>query len=171
MTGESDQEFAVTFPANARITGLTFGAGVLEVSFEDGGDDRVVRAASIAAIHGASIRRETMLPDTSRPVSLMDKVMGNDRMEVQEAMQHVFAIRETGVGELLYLVADTFNFRSALGADTALLQDANFRSLVRRLAAFAPNAVQDAFVAALLAGSPLPPPVDGLLEFLRIASR
>ena len=80
-------------------------------------------------------------------------------------------MRVDNVGELWYLLADSFNFRYTLGKDAAYVTEFNVRTLVKRLAAFAPHAVQDSFFAAILGGLPLPPPVESLVEFFRIVAR
>jgi hypothetical protein len=168
---ESGEDFGVSFPPNARLASVEFTTTDLRVLLEDGGSERIVSASDISALHGASIRHEIMFHDPTKRSTFIDRVVGKDTVEVQEELQYVVAIRAASIGELWYLVADTFNFRKALGADTALVLDANLRLFLRRLASFAPRAVQDAFVTAMLAGSQLPPPIDSIMEFFRIASR
>jgi hypothetical protein len=164
-------EFAISFPANARLASVRFAGTELHVTFEDGGSERIVSSPQISALHGASIRRVITLPDLTARSTIVDKVMGNDNVEVSEEMQWVVAIRSTTVGEVWYLMADTFNFRQSLGDDAGLVLAGNLRTFIRRLAAFAPLAVQDAFVAAMIGELPLPPPVDSLMDFLRTASK
>jgi hypothetical protein len=168
---DHDDEFGISFPPNARLASVEFTPTDLRVLLEDGGSERIVPASDISALHGASIRREIMLPDLTKRTSFLDKVVQKETVEVQEAIQYVIALRASTIGELWYLVADTFNFRKALGAETGLVLDANLKLLVRKLASFAPRAVQDAFIAAMLAGSPLPPPITNIMEFFRTASR
>ena len=168
VTGD---EFGISFPANARIASLEFGERDLRVHLEDGGSERIVAPASIAAIHGASIRREGLHPAPLDSPSLVERALGKEGVAVSEEMQYVLAIRVAAVGELWYLVADTFNFRKSLGAEAGYVSDQNFRALLRRLTSFAPQAVQDAFVTAMLANLPLPPPLVSLMEFFRVVSR
>jgi hypothetical protein len=116
------------------------------------------------------LRSEEVHPAPLERGSLMDKFMGKESVAIEETFQHVVAMRVASAGELWYLVAETFNFRNALGADSEYVFDRNLRLLVRRLVDFAPQAQQDPFIAALLGGVALPPAMDGLLEFLRSVS-
>jgi len=85
----------------------------------------------------------------------------------EEEYNLALALRVQDVDELWYLVAESFNFRAALGADAAYATEPNLRTLVRRLASFAPNATRDAFVSALIANTPLPPPIPSLAELFQ----
>jgi hypothetical protein len=170
VTDASD-EFAITFPPNARMSALEFGHREVRVFLADGGSERIVPAASIAAIHGAAIRREALHPAPLDGANLMEKMMGKERVAVNEQLQYVVALRAASVGELWYLVADTFNFRKTLGPQTGYILDQNLRLFLRKLTDVAPQAVQDGFVTATLANLPLPPPIDSLMEFFRIVSR
>jgi len=191
MNGETTgvQEFGIELPPNARIKTIAFDAAakMLRVGLEDGDAQRIVSVEKIRALHGARIRREsvTQLPpkaagpalssmaltaSTGIPVALSS--LGQKTTTVrEETLHYALALRVDGVGELWYLLADSFNFRAALGKDAAYVTEFNMRELVKRLAAFAPHAVQDAFFTAVVGSLPLPPPVDSLLEFFRIVAR
>ena len=164
-------EFGISFPANARISSVEFGPRDLHVHLDDGGSERIVTPAAVAAIHGASIRREVMHPAPLEPARIVERALGKESVVISEELQYVVALRVSSVGELWYLVADTFNFRKSLGNEAGLVLDGNLRTLLRKLAAFAPQAVLDGFVTALLADLPLPPPLDSLMEFFRVVAR
>ena len=168
---ETSDDFGISFPANARIASVGFGPRDLHVFLEDGGSERIISPAAIAAIHGASIRRQRMHPAPLETPSIVERALGKEGVAVSEEVQYVVALRATTVGELWYLVADTFNFRKSLGAEAGYVLDQNLRALLRRLTDFAPQAVLDGFVTALLADLPLPPPLDSLMEFFRVVSR
>ncbi len=164
-------DFGISFPANARIASFEFGAGDLHVHLDDGGSERIVSPSAVAAIHGASIRREAMHPAPLDTPSFVERALGKEGVVVSEDLQYVIALRISSVGELWYLVADTFNFRKSLGDEGGFVLDRNLRALLRKLTAFAPQAVLDGFVTALLADLPLPPPLNSLMEFFRVVAR
>lgn len=168
---ETGDEFGVTFPANARIASIEFTDTEMRVHLEDGGSERIVAPSAIAAIHGASIRRESLRPAPLETPSVLERAQRKVGVAVTAEMQYVVAIRVRSVGELWYLVADTFNFRKSLGGQAGYLSDQNLRAFLNKLTTFSPHAVQDGFVAAMLANLPLPPPLDSLLEFFRVVSR
>ena len=168
---DSVEDFGISLPANARVSSMTFGDTALHVHLEDGGSERIVSPTSLAAIHGASIRSEGQHPAPLLSSSLVERMLGKEGVTVTEATQYVIALRAAKVGELWYLVADTFNFRSTLGADAGNVLDQNLRALLAKLTAFAPQAVEDAFVTAMLADLPLPPPLGSLMEFFKIVAR
>ena len=168
---QTNEDFGVSFPANARVALFDFGDRELHVQLEDGGSERIVAPSAIAAIHGATIRREAVHPAPLETSSFVERVMGKEGTAVSEASQYVLAIRATSVGELWYLVADTFNFRKSLGAGAGYVLEQNLVALLRKLTAYAPQAVQDAFVTTMLAGLPPPPPLDSLMEFFKVVSR
>jgi len=170
MSGPAD-DFGISLPPNARVSSMTFGDTALHVHLEDGGSERIVSPASLAAIHGASIRSEGLHPAPLLSSSIVERMLGKEGIAVTAATQYVVALRAAKVGELWYLVADTFNFRSTLGPDAGNVLDQNLRALLAKLTAFAPQAVQDAFVAAMLADLPLPPPLGSLMEFFKIVAR
>lgn len=184
-------EFGIQLPPNARIKNIVFDevARALRISLEDGGAQRISPIETIRALHGARIRRESI---TFRPkprgaplemlgaatavttgiplgVGLLFRRKEVDKRE--ESLHYALAMRMDGIGELWYLLADSFNFRYTLGHDAGYVTEFNVRILVKRLAAFAPHAVQDAFFTAVVGGLPLPPPVDSLLEFFRTVAR
>jgi len=165
------EDFAVSFPANARLSSIEFVDGAVVLQFEDGGPPQSVPVKSLAAIHGGSIRTEAQHPAPLDSPSMMDKMFGREGVAVTENVQYVVGLRAVGVGEVLYLVADTFNFRKSLGDDAGLVLEQNLKALIAKLTTVAPSAVQDSFVTALLGGMQLPPPMDSLMEFLRSASR
>jgi len=171
VTLNDSDEFGVSFPANARIAGIAFGDSEMRVTLDDGGSERIVAPSAISAIHGASIRRESLRPAPLESSSIVERALGKEGVAVSEEVQYVVAIRVRSVGELWYLVADTFNFRKSLGSEAGYLSDQNLRAFLHRLTTFSPQAVQDGFVTAMLANLPLPPPLGGLLEFFRIVSR
>jgi hypothetical protein len=168
---ENIDEFGVTFPANARIASIEFADSEMRVHLEDGGSERIVAPSAIAAIHGASIRRESLRPAPLESSSIVERALGKEGVAVTQEMQYVVAMRVRSVGELWYLVADTFNFRKSLGSQAGYLSDQNLRAFLNKLTTFSPQAVQDGFVAAMLANLPLPPPLSSLLEFFRVVSR
>jgi hypothetical protein len=164
-------DFEISLPANARIASMEFGDNQLRVQLDDGGSERIVSPASIAAIHGAEIRSEGLHPAPLTSPTLVEMMMGKEGLARTEATQYVLAIRAAKVGELWYLVADTFNFRKSLGTQAGNRLDENLHLLLEKLTTLAPQAVQDAFVTALLADLPLPPPLGSLMEFFKVVSR
>jgi hypothetical protein len=134
-------------------------------------------------LHGARIRHEklvrtpkklgapivtTHLSTGARPT--VTSVTG-DLVSTDEDLYFALALRAADVGQLWYLIADSFNFRKALGPDAGYSTEINFRALVRRLAAFAPRATQDGFFAAVLGGLPLPPPIGSIIEFFKTVGK
>jgi hypothetical protein len=167
---EVGEDFAVSFPANGRMTSAEIGADRISVQLDDETTERSVPASSLTAIHGASIRREEMHPAPTDSSSIIDRMLGKEGTTVTEETQYVVALRSSSMGEVWYLVADTFNFRKSLGDEAGYLLAENLKRLLAKLSGAAPQAVLDSFVTAMLAGYPLPPPVDSLLGFLRQAS-
>ena len=164
-------DFQISLPANARIASMEFGDNQLRIQLDDGGSERIVSPSSIAAIHGAELRSEGLHPAPLTSPTIVEVMMGKEGLTRTEARQYVLAIRAAKVGELWYLVADTFNFRKSLGSQASNTLEQNLRSLLERLTTIAPQAVQDSFVTALLADLPLPPPLGSLMEFFKVASR
>lgn len=187
MTDEAGtpEEFAIVLPPNARLAGLQFddAAAVLRVTFTDGGPERSAPAAQIIALHGARIRHEKFkrtlnrrdLPVLAELISTGERAVTTTAsgaiVTTGEDVYFALALRVADVGELWYLIADSFNFRNALGADAGYSTETNFRTLVRRLAAFAPRATQDGFFAAVLGRLPLPPPVGSIMEFFKTVAK
>ncbi|HLJ84785.1 MAG TPA: hypothetical protein VKT51_11475 [Candidatus Eremiobacteraceae bacterium] len=91
--------------------------------------------------------------------------------ETTESSSFALAFRATGVIEICYLIADSFNFRNTLGAECSLQTEGNLHTLLRRLVEFAPHATQDAFVTAFARSARLPRPAGSLMEFLWAVSR
>jgi hypothetical protein len=180
------EEFGIKLPPNARLAGLIFddAAGTMRVMFSDGGE-RVANPDDIIALHGARIRHEQVVSSPRKisggQVFVAETVAGSTGAAVHSAtgeliatkdiMHFALALRAAGVGELWYLLADSFNFRKALGPDAGYATEINLRALVRRLAAFAPHATQDGFFAAVLGGTPLPPPINSLIEFFKTVGK
>jgi len=178
------ERFDVTLPPNARLAGLIFDpAGTMKVSFSDAAE-RTVKPTEVIALHGARIRHEQVVVSPRKvsggQVFVAETVAGStgkaiasggELVATRENLHFALALRVTGVPELWYLLADSFNFRKALGPDAAYVTEFNLRALVKRLATFAPHATQDSFFAAIISGLPLPPPVDSLLEFFRTVSK
>lgn len=169
MTDTGD--FEISLPANARIASIEFGDDQLRIQLDDGGSERIVSAASLAAIHGAEIRSEGLHPAPLMSSSVVERMMGKEGIAMTEARQYVIALRAAKVGEFWYLVADTFNFRTSLGAEAGNVLERNLRALLEKITALAPQAVQDSFVTALLADLPLPPPLGSLMEFFKVVAR
>lgn len=168
-------ELSVVMPPNARLSAIEFHDAQREVrvSFADGGD-RTVPASQIAAIHGAQMRSE-LVPQALdaniargffRPFAPAAQVS-----KTIEAFSYVFALRVTGVGEVWYAFADSFNFRGALGPDAGYSTESHLRALMRRLSAIAPQATRDDFVLSLIGNVALPPPVDSVFEFFKTAAK
>jgi len=176
-------KLSVQLPPHDRLTACEFRNGSLHVLFADG-RGRVIKADSIIFLSGARIRNEVVAPaippalgrayagiDPQAFVRSEPGPSGQPGGEAQGADEFSFVVklRVLGVAELWFLVADSFNFRKTLGADAGYSTEANLRTLVRRLAAFSPNATQDKFFAAVLGNAPLPPPVGSLVEFFKTA--
>jgi hypothetical protein len=187
---DGQEEFGVAMPPNARIGTLVFEAPErrLRVQLADGGEDRLVPIEAIQALYGARIRHvsvtrvpprsqgaalsSTALMATGRlPRSMLDPGQRDGTEVTNEELYYAIAIRIDKLPELWYLNATSFNFRKALGESATYSTELNLKEFVRRLAGFAPDAVRDGFFTAILQGSPLPPPLESLLEFFRLVSR
>lgn len=179
------EEFGIKLPPNARLAGLQFDeAGGMRAALSDGGD-KTLKPDDVIALHGARIRHEMVISSprkiSGHQVFVAETVAGStgaatrsptgELVALKEDLHFALALRATGVGELWYLLADSFNFRKALGPDAGYSTEINLRALVRKLAAFAPRATQDGFFAAVLGGSPLPPPVGSLIEFFKTVGK
>jgi hypothetical protein len=176
-------------PPNARIDILTFddGAKTLSVSLRGGDGSRSVDPPSITRLFGARIRHEqtTVLKDAARTLDIgtlaattalgmpmVRQKKGPDNTVVSEHLQHALALRVEGVPEVWYLLAQSFNFRKALGPDAGYSTELNLRAFVKRLAEFAPGAAKDAYFEILTSGGKdLPAPVETLIDFLKTASK
>ena len=187
---ETVDEFGVSMPPNARIGTLVFDMPQrkLRVQLADGGEERLVAAEALRSLYGARIRHVsvTRVPPRSQGAALSStalKATGNlpraaldpsqrGGTEVtSEELYYAVAMRIDRLPELWYLNAASFNFRKTLGDEATYSTELNLKEFVRRLAKFAPDAVRDGFFTAVLQGSPLPPPLDSLLEFFRLVSR
>jgi hypothetical protein len=183
MTGSGE----TALPPNARFETVVFDeeAGRLRVTLRGEQTERVVDPANVAALFGGRIRHAThSIATKGKQINVgatmaltavgLPMVVGKksdpEKTLSSEELQYALAVRVDGVADVWYLIGASFNFRKALGTAATYSLELNLRAFVKRLAAFAPTAVQDAFFTAMLAGSPLPPPVDSLFEFLRIAS-
>jgi hypothetical protein len=180
------QEFDVVLPPNARLSLMQFeptGRSV-QISFADGGSDRTLNAEDIIALHGARIRHETVkaTPRALSQRSLSPESVGTgpnvavagitgEITSTTEQMHFALGLRAAGVRQVWYLMADSFNFRKALGPDATYATEINFRALVRKLAGFANRATQDGFFAAVVGGVALPPALNSLIEFLRVSGK
>ncbi len=182
--------FGVEMPANARIGTIVFedDAKRLRVQLADGGEERIVRAEELRALYGARIRHisvtstprkaqgvalssAALMATTGLPRAVLNPSSRGDNEIQTEDLVFVIAMRIERLPELWYLVASSFNFRKALGDAATYSTELNLREFVRHLSKLAPDAVRDGFFTALLQGSPLPPPVDSMLEFFRIVAR
>jgi len=76
-----------------------------------------------------------------------------EKSVVGQELHHAVALRVADIPIILYLLAASFNFRKALGPESTYSTETNLRLFVKRLAAFAPQASQDAYVGAIVAGS------------------
>lgn len=185
-----DDDFGVTMPPNARIGTLAFEMKdrTVHVALTDGGEERIVNAHDLRSFFGARIRHvsvsrvspksqgialtETSLKATGGlPQSALNPSQRTGTEVVREDYNYAIAIRVEKLPELWYLNASSFNFRKALGENATYSTEINLRALVRRLSQFAPDAVRDGFFTAVLQSSPLPPPLESLLEFFRLVAR
>lgn len=187
---DAGEDFGVSMPPNARIGTLVFELPEhrIRVQLADGGDERVVAAEELRALYGARIRHVsvTHVPAKSQGVALSPTaLLATGRLPhaalnpsqrggtevTSEEHSYAIALRIDRLPELWYLNANSFNFRKALGDSATYSTELNLRGFTRRLAQFAPDAVRDGFFTAVIQGSPLPPPLDSLLEFFRLVSR
>ncbi|MDQ6781751.1 MAG: hypothetical protein M3Z37_11450 [Candidatus Eremiobacteraeota bacterium] len=185
-----EEGFGVAMPPNARIGGVLFDdtQHCLRVSLADGGDERVIPAQDLRAFYGARIRNVStrsappkaqgvamsstaLMATTHLPTTTLDPSRRGDTTIQNEELYFALALRIERSPELWYLIASSFNFRKALGNDATYSTELNLREFVRRLSKLAPDAVRDGFFTAVLQGSPLPPPLESLLEFFRLVAR
>ncbi|HEV2878696.1 MAG TPA: hypothetical protein VGW96_03855 [Candidatus Eremiobacteraceae bacterium] len=187
---QEEEDFGVSMPPNARIGTLVFELPQhrVRIQLADGGDERLVVAEEIRSLYGARIRHvsvtrtppkaqgvalsSTALKATGRlPHATFDPGQRTGTEVVSEELYYAIALRIDKLPELWYLNASSFNFRKALEDTATYSTELNLKEFVRRLARFAPDAVRDGFFTAVLQGSPLPPPLESLLEFFRLVSR
>lgn len=176
-------------PPNSRIDLLTFDddARALSISLRGGEGSQTIEAGAVSALIGARIRHEqvTVIKDASRTLDygtlaataaigipvMTSKSSKKETASTNQHLDHALALRINGVPEVWYLLAQSFNFRKALGPDAGYSSELNLRAFLKRLAAFAPGATKDAYMAAMIDRKDLPPPVDSLIDFLRTASK
>ena len=175
-------------PPNARIDLLTFDddARTLSISLRGGEGARTIEAGAVSALIGARIRHDQVvkiIKNAERTVDIgrfaataavgapMLSTKPKEGTAVNEELHHALAIRIAGVPEVWYLLAQSFNFRKALGPEAGYSSELNLRAFLKRLAAFASGATKDAYVTAMIDRKDLPPPVDSLIDFLRTASK
>jgi len=187
---EEAEEFGISMPPNARIGSIAFEDAQhrLRIALADGGDERLIAAEDLRALYGARIRHvsvsqsspkaqgvamsSTALMATTRlPSAILDPSRRGDVSVHSEELYYAVAMRIERLPELWYLIATSFNFRKALGSDATYSTELNLREFIRRLSKLAPDAVRDGFFTAVLQGSPLPPPLESLLEFFRLVAR
>lgn len=190
QTHVEEDDFGVTMPPNARIGTLSFETNdhTVHVALADGGEERIVNAEDLRSFFGARIRHVSVahVPPKAQGIALTETSLratgglpqsalnpsqraGTD--VVREDLNYAVAIRVEKLPELWYLNASSFNFRKALGENATYSTEINLRALIRRLSQFAPDAVRDGFFTAVLQNSPLPPPLESLLEFFRLVAR
>lgn len=174
-------------PPNARFEAISFDEAPnrLRITLRGENTERVVDPVGVAALFGARIRHTSQsLATKGKQVNVgatvalaaiglpmvVGKKSGQEKPAAGEELKFALAMRVDGVDDVWYLIAESFNFRKALGAAATYSLETNLRAFVKRLASFVPSAVQDSFFTAMIAGSPLPPPLDSLFEFLRAAS-
>jgi len=171
-------DLSVVMPPHARLRAMEFlSTGELRVSFQDGGD-QITNADRIAGLYGAQVRSE-LVPQAADPSiagglywpGFLRRSMPPKQTDAIEGTSFVFALRVSGVGELWYALADSFNFRAALGSAAGYATESNLRALMQRLSEIAPNATRDDFVMALIGNVALPPPVDSVFEFFKAAGK
>ena len=177
-------------PPNARLDSVLFddAAKRLRVTLRGETQERVVDPDRIAAVFGGRIRHEStsVVSPAQSGINLGGKLAiaavtgipimpgrpssSKAKAVVGEELHYALAMRVDDMAEIWYLLAASFNFRKALGPEGTYSMEQNLRLFVKRLGAFAPHAVQDVFFAAMIGGTPLPPPVESLLDFFRLAS-
>lgn len=196
MTEQSDQtqqiteepSFGLQLPPNARVKTLTFDDAQrrIHVTLDGVDDEQVVPVERIRSLYGARIRHESLtqfkaisqgtasvafVTTAVTGVPIAPKVNKYDVTVANEELIFVFGMRVDGIDPLWYIMAASFNFRKALGPLATYSTELNVREFVKRLAAFAPQAVEDSFFTAITKSLPLPPPVETLIEFFRIVAR
>jgi hypothetical protein len=161
-------DITLNLPPHARIVRMDFdtGPGKCRISLDDR-FDQVVTGDEVRSIHGARIPHESygLVLQRRNAVSV---VVHDD---IHRSMFFALAIRVRASAAIWFLIADSFNFRAALGPESANVTEKNLGLLVKRLTAFAPHAGKDAFIRAFDRSlPPLPPPVESLMEFLWIVA-
>lgn len=200
MTDQADQtqqvveepSFGLQLPPNARVKTMTFDDAQRQIHVVlDGVEgEQIVPVDRIRSLYGARIRHESLTqykslsPAATASVAftamagmaatgipMAPKVNKNSVTVANEELLFVFGMRVDGIDALWYIMAASFNFRKALGPLATYSTELNVREFVKRLATFAPQAVEDSFFTAVTKTLPLPPPVETLIEFFRIVAR
>lgn len=181
-------EFGVQLPPNQRIKTLLFDDDnrCIRVTLDEDETEVSVPVERIRALHGARVRHESVaqfkelnpaatasvaFAAAASMVPIRKNVTKNAVTVTSEELMYVFAVRVDGVDALWYIMAASFNFRKALGPLSTYSTELNVKEFVKRFASFAPHAVCDAFFTGVTKSLPLPPPVDTLIEFFRVAAR
>jgi hypothetical protein len=181
-------DFGVKLPPNSRVKTLLFddAAKHIRVTLDDDETEVIVPIERIRALHGARVRHESVAqfkelnPAATASVQFVAKatltpvrkdVSKGAVTVIKEELLYAFAIRVDGVESLWYIMAASFNFRKTLGPLATYSTDLNVKEFVKRFASFAPHAVCDSFFTGVTKSLPLPPPVDTLIEFFRVAAR
>jgi len=196
MTDQADQtqqvveepSFGLQLPPNARVKTITFDDAQrqMHVVLDGIEGEQIVPVDRIRSLYGARIRHESLTEYKSinqahasvafvtmatTGIPMAPKVNKQNVVVANEELVFVFGMRIDGIDALWYIMAASFNFRKALGPLSTYSTELNVREFVKRLALFAPQAVEDSFFTAITKTLPLPPPVDTLIEFFRIVAR
>lgn len=196
MTDQADQtqqvveepSFGLQLPPNARMKTMTFDDAQrqMHVVLDGVEGEQIVPVDRIRSLYGARIRHESLTEYKSinqahasvafvtmaaTGIPIAPKVNKQNVVVANEELVFVFGMRIDGIDALWYIMAASFNFRKALGPLATYSTELNVREFVKRLASFAPQAVEDSFFTAITKTLPLPPPVDTLIEFFRIVAR
>ncbi|MDQ7822228.1 MAG: hypothetical protein RDV48_05480 [Candidatus Eremiobacteraeota bacterium] len=171
-----------SFPPHSRLVVVEFtGSGSLQVERENHASEEVP-VSDVLSLHGARIRRESMrFSPQKKGGTMIGKMtllaMGvpvnplpgkpRDTTTKSEDMHYVLGMRVRKREDLWFLMATSFNFRKALGADAAFSLEMNVRAFIQKLGDFCPGARRDRFFEAALAKAALPEPIDSLLEFIK----
>lgn len=171
------------FPPNNRLITITFieNEKILSIELDDGTTEKIL-TDDIMSLHGARIRRESVrlsaekkggsmmgkmaLLSVGVPVNPLPGKSKNTTIKSEE-LQYVLGMRVKNKKELWYLMATSFNFRKALGADAAYSLDINIKAFLQKLCNFCPQAKHDQFFEAARTKTALPEPVSSLMEFMK----
>ncbi len=181
MTEDFDE---TSFPPHARLIAVEFleDECCLQIELEDGIVEKVP-AEDIVSLHGARIRRESMSFGVQKKGGMVGKMAllavgvpvnplpgkPKDTTAKSEELHYVLGMWANDSEELWFLMATSFNFRKALGADAAYSLEMNVRAFIQKLGFFCPESIRDPFFEAALAKTTLPQPVGSLMEFFREA--
>lgn len=182
MTEDFDE---TSFPPHARLIAVEFleDERSLQIELEDGIVEKVP-AADVLSLHGARIRRESLRFGVQKKGGSMAGKMAllavgvpvnplpgkaKDTTTKSEEMHYVLGLWAKEREELWFLMATSFNFRKALGADASYSLEMNVRAFIQKLGIFCPESIRDPFFEAAIAKTMLPQPVGSLMEFFRDA--